>query len=296
MTREQRTLIVLVVALAAAAAASYGVYGAIARIPVREVEIATKYAVVATKAMPMGTLITKNEVKRVAWPAQTPLKGGFDSVDAVVDRGLISAVVENEPITEPKLAPKAAGAGLPPSIPPGMRALSVRVNEVIGVAGFVVPGTHVDVMVTLRQQNDSMSRVVVSNVQVLTAGTRYDQENAQRDGKPIPSTVVTLMVSPEDGEKIALAQQEGQLMLALRNPMDTLPVETRGARTATLLAGTGPVPSPPPPKPAVKRPAAAAPPVVAAVEPSPPPPPPPKPYMVEAIRAAKRTEEPVREP
>ena len=294
MTREQRTLIVLAVALVAAAAAAYGVYRAIAGIPVREVEIATKYAVVASKAMPMGTLITKNVVKRVAWPAQTALTGGFDSVEGVLDRGLISSVVENEPITESKLAPKAAGAGLPPSIPPGMRAMSVRVNEVIGVAGFVVPGTHVDVMVTLRQQNESMSRVVVSNVQVLTAGTRYDQENAQKDGKPIPSTVVTLMVSPEDGEKIALAQQEGQLMLSLRNPMDTEPVETRGARTATLLAGTGQ--PPPKPAPGVKRPAPPPPPVVAAVEAPPPPPPAPKPYTVEAIRAAKRTEEPVREP
>ena len=105
-----------------------------------------------------------------------------------------------------------------------MRAISVKVNEVVGVAGFVVPGTRVDVMVTLtnRQQDSlSMTRVVVSNVQVLTAGTRYDQENA-KDGKPIPSTVVTLLVSPEDGERVALAASEGQIMLTLRNPLDTV--------------------------------------------------------------------------
>jgi Flp pilus assembly protein CpaB len=156
----------------------------------------------------------------------------------VLDRGLIATVDENEPLTAAKLAPLGAGAGLPPSIPPGMRAVSVKVNEVVGVAGFVVPGTRVDVMVTLtnrQAQQESMTRVVVSNVQVLTAGTRYDQENA-KDGKPIPSTVVTLLVSPEDGERIALAGSEGQIMLTLRNPLDThrrplRACEHRSART-----------------------------------------------------------------
>ena len=112
--------------------------------------------------------------------------GVFAKVDEVLDRGLIATVEENEPLIAAKLAPLEGGAGLPPSIPQGMRAISVKVNEVIGVAGFVVPGTRVDVMVTIRQQEESMTRVVVSNVQVLTAGTRIDQENA-KDGKPIPS-------------------------------------------------------------------------------------------------------------
>ena len=96
-----------------------------------------------------------------------------------MNRGVIASVLENEPVTEAKLAPLEAGAGLPPTIPPGMRAISVRVNEVVGVAGFVVPGTHVDVFVTLKRQTDSETRIVVSNVQVLTAGTRYDQEKAK---------------------------------------------------------------------------------------------------------------------
>src|SRR4029434_221451 len=113
------------------------------------------------------------------------------------------------------------------------------------VAGFVVPGTHVDVMVILQNQKaDGLARGVVSYVQVFTAGERYDQENSRKDGKPIPSTVVTLMVSPSDAEKIALAQAEGQIMLSLRNPLDTLPTDYRGARTATLLLGNPP-PGPP---------------------------------------------------
>ena len=106
----------------------------------------------------MGKLITKDDVKLVAWPASSPVEKGFTTIESVLNRGLIAGVVANEPLTEAKLAPLEAGAGLPPSITEGMRALSVKVNEVIGVAGFVVPGTRVDVMVTLRQRQAATSR------------------------------------------------------------------------------------------------------------------------------------------
>ena len=106
-----------------------------------------------------------------------------------------------------------------------MRALSVKVNEVIGVAGFTVPGARVDVVVVVKDRENSMARVVVSNLQVLTAGTKYDIEQA-KDGKPMPSTVVTLLVSPDDAERIALAQTEGSITLVLRNPLDVTPTET----------------------------------------------------------------------
>jgi pilus assembly protein CpaB len=283
MNRQTRDLIVLVTAVVAASVAAFGVYLAITRIPVRTVEIATRHAVVAAKAMTMGTRVTKESVKLVDWPAKTPLPGGFSDIETVVDRGLLASVIENEPLIESKLAPREAGAGLPPSIPAGMRAMSVKVNEVIGVAGFVVPGTRVDVVVVIRQRDESMSRVVVGNVQVLTAGTKIDQENS-KDGKPIPSTVVTLLVSPQDAERIALAQSEGQIMLALRNPLDVAPSETRGVRTSSLMGGaTTNVEV----KPAVVRSKVVAPvaPVTAPVA---------RIYAVEAIRAAKRTEEPVK--
>jgi pilus assembly protein CpaB len=287
MNRRTRTFVVLAIAVAAASLASWGVYKAIENMPVREVEVATRQAVVAASALPMGTLLTKNSVKLVAWPAKTPLQDGFSDVNAVVNRGLIAPVVENEPLVESKLAPKDAGAGLPPSIPAGMRAMSVKVNEVIGVAGFAVPGTRVDVMVIIRQKDDAMARTVVSNVQVLTAGTLFDLENARKDNKPIPSTVVTLMVTPEDAERIALAQSEGQIMLSLRNPMDRLAAETHGARTASLLGEPAPIPAVQT-KPAVKRQIPTAP-IAPVAEPVAT-----KIYVVEAIRAAKRTEEPVR--
>jgi pilus assembly protein CpaB len=288
MNRQRRTFIVMLVAVGAAGLASFGVYRAIASIPERRVEIATKFAVVAAVPMPVGTLLTRDSVKLVAWPAQTPLQGGFSNVDDVLDRGLIASVVENEPISESKLAPKEAGAGLPPTITKGMRAISVKVNEVIGVAGFVVPGTRVDVVTVIKGQtmDDSISRIVVSNVTVLTAGTRYDQEEPKKDGKAIRSTVVTLMVSPVDAERIALAQAEGQLMLTLRNPLDVEPSETPGIRKAALMSIGAPLPAP---RPAVRR--------VAKAEPAPAPVAPPAAivtiYTVETIRAAKRAQETV---
>jgi pilus assembly protein CpaB len=283
MNRRTRTVVVVGIAVVLASLASLGVYRAVQRIPAREVEIATAHAVVAARPLPMGTLLSTDDVKIVAWPARTPLTGGFTRVDQVTNRGVTTALGENEPLTDRKLAPAGAGGGLPPSIPQGMRAISVKVNEVIGVAGFVVPGTHVDVVLTVRTGSEgSMSRVVVSNVQVLTAGTRSDQQNA-KESQPIASSVVTLMVTPDDAQRIALAGAEGQIILMLRNPLDTVPTTTEGIRMASLLGQASP-------PPVVRKAAIAR--VVA------PPPPPEEPakklYEVEAIRAAKRTAEIVR--
>jgi pilus assembly protein CpaB len=284
MNRSTRTLIVLAIALITATAASFGVYRAVRSIPVREVEVASAHAVVATSHLPVGTLISKEQVKLVPWPAAHKVPGSFATIEEVVNRGLIQPVAENEPLTESKLAPLGAGGGLSPTIPPGMRAISVRVNEVIGVAGFVIPGSRVDVLVTVDdpsgERKGGISRAVVSNVQVLTAGTRFDQEKARADGKPIQTTVVTLLATPQDAERITLASAEGKLMLTLRNPLDTLPTETQGVRVANLLGA----PAPPPVAKKVKGKT-----VMVA-----PPPPAPKAYTVEAIRAAKRSEEVVR--
>jgi pilus assembly protein CpaB len=283
MNRRNRTLIVLLIAVSIAGVASFAVFRMISRIPIREVEVATIHVAVAAQNLPLGTMLTKDHIKIVGWPANSPLAGSHETPDKIIGRGLIQAVAENEPLTESKLAPIQAGAGLPPSIPAGMRALSVSVNEVIGVAGFTVPGTRVDVLVTIRQQNgDSLARTVVSNIQVLTAGTRYDQE-AAKDGKPLPSSVVTLMVTPEDAERITLAQNTGSIMLVLRNPLDTLPTETKGARMASLIGA----PLPAPVEKVVKG-------QPRMVVPKPEAPPPPRIYSVETIRAAKRSEEVVR--
>src|SRR5262245_61087004 len=290
MNRNARLALVLTVALGAAGAASFGVYRVVAAMPVREVEVASLQVVVAARTIPLGTIVTKDHVKLVAWAQRNQVPGSFTKIEDVLNRGAIVEVAENEPLTESKLAALGAGGGLPPTIPEGMRAISVKTNEVVGVAGFVIPGTRVDVLVTVRKdtRDEPVSRAVVSNVQVLTAGTRFDQETAKAEGKPIPASVVTLLVTPEDAERISLAANEGQIMLTLRNPLDVAPTTTNGVRMATLLGSPAPpvevkrvegrrvVKTPPPPPPA------------------PAPAPAPKIYSVEAIRAAKRTEEPVR--
>lgn len=291
MNRRSRTILVLVVAVLMAGAASYVVYSAVQRIPVRQVEVANYHVVVAAKPLAMGTLITAEDVKLVAWPSSSPVAQGYTDVKAVLQRGLLSSVVENEPLTENKLASLESGGGLPPTIPQGMRAMSVQVNEVVGVAGFVVPGSKVDLMVTLRRNEDSMTRTVVSNVQVLTADTRYDQEKS-KDGQPIPSRVVTLLVSPQDAERITLAQSQGQIMLSLRNPLDNGTAVTEGVRTGSLFgASLAPDPAP------VAKPAAPrrfVPPLRDAT-PVPPPVVARPATTVESIRGGKRTTEEIKE-
>jgi pilus assembly protein CpaB len=290
MNRSTRTLVVVVVAVAVAALASFSVYRAIQNMPVREVEVRSLYQVVAARELPVGALITKDDVKLVPWPASSPVVKGFTKIEDVMNRGLIDGVVANEPLTEGKLAPLEAGGGLPPTITEGMRALSVKVNEVIGVAGYVVPGTRVDVIVTLRSStaNESMTRVVVSDIEVLTAGTRMDAAQA-RDGQPIPTNVVTLLVTPEDAERIALAANEGSIMLTLRNPLDRSPTKTAGVRTNALLGA-------PAPQPVVKSTPEGRRKVVKPAAPVAPAPPEPKPYTVETIRAGAKKAEEIKQP
>jgi pilus assembly protein CpaB len=290
MNRRSRHLVVLAVAVVTAGFASLAMYRAVLQMPARESALPQKSVVVAAHSMAIGTELTVNDVKLVAWPAGSPVPGAIAEVESAVNRGLLTAVLENEPITVNKVA-SIGTAGLPPAIPRGMRAMSVKVNDVIGVAGFVVPGTRVDVVVTIRRTSDSMTRTAANNVQVLAAGTRQDQVKPDSESKTATaSTVVTLIVSPQDAERIALAQSEGEIMLILRNPLDTEPTLTSGVRTASLLGQDEPAPAPIVKQIAPRRTAA---PVVA-----PPPtvePPVAAPRTVEAIRGQKRTEEPIKE-
>ncbi len=283
--KKNRTLIVMSIALLTAGIAAYGVYRAIQQLPVREVEVASVEVVVASQTLPVGTRLTTDHLRVVPWPERNPVAGAVSDPSEIVDRGVIVTILENEPVTSTKIAGPESGAGLPPIIPEGLRAMSVRVNEVIGVAGFVLPGTRVDVVATVNapaqgnRPQEPMSRTVVSNVEVLTAGTRYDQEEAL-EGEPRQSSVVTLAVLPEDGERIALAATNGSISLVLRNPLDVEPTETEGIRLAALMGDPAPVPVVDP----VRR-------RVVAVRSATPPPPPV--YMVETIRAAQRSQEEV---
>ena len=290
MNRNARLALVLTVALGAAAVASFAVYRVVAAIPVREVEVVSLEAVVAARPIPVGTIVTKDHVKLVPWPQRNPVPGSFTKIEDVLNRGAIVEVAENEPLTGSKLAALGTGGGLPPTIPEGMRAISVKTNEVVGVAGFVIPGTRVDVLVVVGRtaaKEEPVARAVVSNVQVLTAGSRFDQQKAKEDGKAIPATVVTLLVTPDDAERISLAANEGQIMLTLRNPLDVAPTTTSGVRMANLLAAPG---APVEVKRVEGRRVVSVPAPAKAVVPAPAP----KIYTVEAIRGAKRTEESVR--
>jgi pilus assembly protein CpaB len=290
MDRRNRHVVVMGIAVLTAALASFGVYLTLRRIPVREVEVARAFVVVAARSLPTGVRLTAADLKVVPWPAGNMVPGAFSKVDTVVNRGLLSSVVENEPVVESKLARADGGAGLPSAIPPGMRAMSVKVNDVIGVAGFLDPGTRVDLMVTIRKKDDSTSRTVASNIQILTAGTRNDQQNPKDAKTAAAAAVVTLLVTPADAERIALAQSEGQIMLSLRNPLDTETTVSDGVKTGSLFGEVVEHLAP-----VVKAVTARKAPLVPAIVSAPPPPPaPPKIYTVEAIRAAKRSEEVVR--
>ena len=292
MNRRSRHLVVLTVAVVTAAIASFAVYRSLLS-RTDAAERAPLFVVVAAHSMPIGTELTERDVKRLAWPAGNAVPGSISDIKSAVGRGLLTAVLENEPITVNKLAAMGA-AGLPPAIPPGMRAMSVKVNDVSGVAGFVVPGTRVDVLVTIRRQTDSVTRTAAENVQVLTAGTRQDQGKPETTARTAnASTVVALLVSPADSERIALAQSEGEIMLTLRNPNDNEAIATTGVRTAALLGGAEPTPAATPaPAPAVKRPSRRE-----------PPPAPPAPVVdakpvdkkIEHIRGMKRTEDVIKD-
>jgi pilus assembly protein CpaB len=277
MTR-MRILIVLVIAVLAGGGLAAGTYRYLQNMPVKEVNMPTKPVVVANSDLALGTELHREDLTVLQWPAGAIPEGSFGDVQSLVGRGLIVSVVRHEPILPGKLASKEAGAGLPPIIPPGKRALSVKVNEVIGVAGYVLPGTRVDVVATAsptNKQEDTTTKVVLSNVEVLTAGTRIEQKGD--DAKPVQVTVVTLLVTPEQSERLSLASTEGKIQLALRNPLDGESPLTPGIRTAALVGTASPRATV-----TMRRPSAVAP---AAQAPAPPPPP-----TIEIIKGDKRSQ------
>jgi pilus assembly protein CpaB len=244
---RNRIFAVLVLAVLAGGGLAYGTYSAINGQPVKTVSAPTQPVVVASANLPLGAELKKEDLTVVNFPAGQAPEGTFAKPSDIYGRGLIVSMVKNEPVLPAKLASKEAGSGLPPVIPDGMRAVSVRVNEVIGVAGYVLPGTRVDVLATANptgNTQDVTSKVILSNVQVLTAGTRMEQD--QEKGKPMAVTVVTLLVYPEQSERLALASTEGKIQLALRNPLDQGAPETPGMKQAVLLGMSKPAAPPRP--------------------------------------------------
>jgi pilus assembly protein CpaB len=236
--------------------------------------IPTVMVVVTTRAIPLGTRLQAGDLHIVNWPAAQPVQGAFSKIDDCVNRAVITSMVPNEPLLEGKLAPKDGGSGLSATIPPGMRAVSVSVNDVIGVAGFVAPGTMVDVLVTGSMgSSGNVTRTILENVRVLAAGQKVEQE---REGKPQTAPpVITLLVTPEEANALTMASTQGRIQLALRNTLDAARVDPPPVLQATLFGGA------PAPVATVKKARAPEAPKVA---------PAPQGFNVEVIRGSKKEE------
>jgi pilus assembly protein CpaB len=234
-----RMLIGLGVALVVALFASTYVYRQMQRRPVVTKQLQVTQVVVAAQGMPLGTRLGPQQLRLVPWPGDNPMPGMFTRVEDCVGRALIQSVVPNQPILEANLAPKEAGAGLSATIPEGMRAVSIAVNDVIGVAGFVLPGTTVDVLGTATLTgSENLTRTILENIRVLASGQKITQD---KDGKPQTVSVVTLLVTPEDADKLTMAATQGRIQLALRNTIDTKKVNPPPVYfNALFLGGTAP--------------------------------------------------------
>ena len=239
--RRSRTLLLLALALVFGGLAAYLTLQLLeertAPLPLAA-QPPSSQVVVAARPLTIGQLLSEEDVKVVAWPGNAAPEGYAGSVADVVGRGVITQVALNEPLLDSKLADRGQG-GLRIAIPEGMRAAPVSVDNVIGVAGFVTPGTRVDVFWTGEDEGSggTVTKLFMQNVQILAID---QQANRDPQGNPIPgATVATVLVTPEDAEKMILAASRGRIQMALRNLIDVREVTTDGARVAELLEGTG---------------------------------------------------------
>lgn len=207
--------------------------------------------VVARQEIPLGEKITADHLTLAPIPNGSAPEGIFRKIDQVVGRVAITPIGVRETITTLKLAPEGVGAGLSAVIPEGYRAMTVKVDDVVGVSGFIMPGSFVDVVaiiVPITQGADTkgpISKIVLQNIKVLASGAKIDSPEDQR--QPSDVKAVTLQVTPEQAEKLVLATNEGKLQLVMRNYSDQEDTQTSGANKATLLNGESFVAQPPPP-------------------------------------------------
>jgi pilus assembly protein CpaB len=283
---NRRLLSILLFALVVSGGASYLVYRLAGNRMNSGSQAPTTRVVMASRNLDIGVLIQHADVKMGEWVGPLP-NGTAVKKEAVVGRGVISALYEGEPVRENRLAPLGSGGGLAATIPQGMRACAVKVNEVVGVAGFVIPGMRVDVLITGNPPGSVTNagpkvKTLLQNIQVLSAGTNFQKDN---EGKPVQVQVVNLLVTPEQAEVLSLASNEMHIQLILRNPLDTLVAKTSGTMMSNLFAESGapvPVKSDRPRSVAPKR--------------VPPLPPPaekfvaPRIYLIEVLNGPKRTE------
>jgi pilus assembly protein CpaB len=195
--------------------------------------------VIAKVELPLGSKVIAEQLTTVQFPRDATPDGTFDSVDKVIDRITVTRIAPREPVTASRLAQLGSAGGLSAIIPEGYRAMTVRVDDVVGIAGFVMPGTLVDVLVVITPPDNSalgpISKIVLQNIKVLASGQDLDQPKNEREANAVRN--VTLQVTPEQAEKLNLAASEGRLQLALRNSIDDDDEQTLGANRRTLLTG-----------------------------------------------------------
>lgn len=251
---------------------------------------AAAHIVLAAKNLEVGTVLKEEDVSLSDWSGPIPL-GSTTHVQDLVGRGVTTTMYAKEPVIDSRLAPKGAGGGLAAMIPPGMRAVAVRVNEVVGVAGFVVPGMRVDVLISgntpgSASSQGTITRTLLQNLEVLSAGQDFKKD---AEGKPVVVQVINLLTTPEQAEQLSLASAQTQIQLVLRNPLDRTAVNTPGTSMNQIFSGrripvAQMVADESAPRPRAPRPAPQ--PVVMA-------PPPPKkevPFVMEIISGTKKTE------
>ena len=232
--------------------------------------------VAAAADLPSGITLTSKDVTLIDWPSNAVLPGSSSKIEDVVGRPLITSLGAKEPILQRELAVEGSGIGLAGRIPQGMRATAVKSNEIVGVAGFLYPGSHVDVLATYSLQGaggaaaNSVTNTVLQNVEVLTAGQTFEPDP---QGKPQAVNVVTLLLNPEDSQKLQLASTQGTIQFVLRSGVDQKRVELTATRMDQLVS-TPPV---------------AAPVVVAKRKEPSPAPAAPKVFVLEVIQGTQRT-------
>jgi len=200
---------------------------------------ATAKIAVAAKDLDVGAVIKEDDVKLEDWTGPFP-EGSTSRPQELVGRGVMIGIMAKEPVIEKRLAPKGAGGGFSVLIPPGMRAVPLRVNEVAGVAGFVVAGMHVDVLISGNppggdNRQGTVTKTLMQNVEVLSAGQDFKKDP---EGKPVVVQVITVLATPEQAEILSLASAQTTVQLALRNPMDKAIAKTPGTAVGRLFSGT----------------------------------------------------------
>jgi pilus assembly protein CpaB len=240
---NRRLMTIFVVAAVIAGICCWGVYRLVSGRMNASKPVATTRVVAAAKDIPLGSVLTTADLTTMTLGGAPP-KGAILKPEDAIGRGVITQISQGEPILDSQLAGLGSGGGLAPTIPQGMRACAVRVDEVVGVAGFVIPGMRVDVLVSGNPPGDGnqgvVTETILQDIQVLSAGTDI-QRNAE--GKPEQVQVVNLLVTPEQAQLLSLAANSLKIQLVLRNPLDTQTTKVPETAMSNLFGTQAPAPT-----------------------------------------------------